>query len=510
MRKSTMRILLILTSACLMLFVLMAAAPSTMGYITKTGAAAGFSSAAQGEISISFNLPKGWYTRREARVGIAVIDAHEIGILKVEAKSVQNGNWMDVTDTLYLDISENCTVYIQVTDYTGAVTAKSVYVECFDRERPTVRASRSGRLLRVEAKDDLSGVAAIFVDGEEYTDLVDGTLEVRLNSRDNEDEKIWIQAKDNAGNLSTTYSMTNPYYVDPNEKKDASSTSSQECEKEKSSGNSTIASQPDGGTATVTPAPASASATTTDSASSGSATASEEITEGGNKGIPGGVIAVGEKQFIAIETRDGEIFYLIIDGERESDNVYLVTEATTQDLQSFTRDEAGQDDSGGSASDSNGGTSDTASVNGTPNPDADTGTLIDGGILPGKDDSPEDDGLLDIDGDNNSSGAGEESSSGEASSDTSGTDAAGKKGNPIPGWIVIIILLFIAAFAGYMFLVVLPRKKATEAYLEDEDEYMEEPYDVEPGEASEDSGESPTDGFTEDREDDIFNVGDEE
>ena len=36
-----------------------------------------------------------------------------------------------------------------------------------------------------------------------------------------------------------------------------------------------------------------------------------------------------------------------------------------------------------------------------------------------------------------------------------------------------------AAFAGYMFLVVLPRKKAKAAYLEDEeDEYMDAPTGV--------------------------------
>ena len=38
-----------------------------------------------------------------------------------------------------------------------------------------------------------------------------------------------------------------------------------------------------------------------------------------------------------------------------------------------------------------------------------------------------------------------------------------------------------AAFAGHMFLVVLPRKKAKAAYLEDEedeDEYMDAPTDV--------------------------------
>jgi len=43
------------------------------------------------------------------------------------------------------------------------------------------------------------------------------------------------------------------------------------------------------------------------------------------------------------------------------------------------------------------------------------------------------------------------------------------------------LILGVAAFAGHMFLVVLPRKKAKAAYLEDEedeDEYMDAPTDV--------------------------------
>jgi len=481
MKKSTMRVLLISLSALLALLVFVAAVPIAANPTTSPNPmntiADGYSGSKQGGVSVSFTLPRGWFTKT-ARVGIVVKDTNNVGVDRVEAKAVQNGGWTDVTDTLYLDISDNATVYVQVTDGTGTVTAKSVYVECFDREKPTVRASRSGRLLHVEANDDLSGIAAIYVDGVEYIDHLGGALEVRINAYDNPDEKIWIQARDNAGNMSAVYTMTNPYYVDPDEKQD---TSSQE-NKGKEAGNSTTSSQTEGSGST-TSIPSSTTATTSSSPDGNGTATSESDTEGENRGA--GVIAVGDKQFITIETRDGKIFYLIIDGGRESDNVYLVTEATTQDLQSFTKDEAVQDNDTDTATSTT--TPDGVNPDGTPAPDADTDTLIDGGTLPDRDSSDGDDGEIPA-GEDSSSVTSGESNVDATSSDPSelmdeGGEAeeSGKKANPIPGWIVILLILGVAAFAGYMFLVVLPRKKAKEAYLEDEDdedEYMDAPTDV--------------------------------
>jgi hypothetical protein len=247
------------------------------------------------------------------------------GVKKVEAKPVQNGSWEDISDTLSLEISDNCTVYVQATGIGGEVITKSVYVECFDRERPTVRASRSGRLLRVEAVDELSGVAAIFIDGEECTDLTDGTLEYRLDTRNTEEEQIWIQAKDEAGNLSTTVTVTNPYYKDPDRPENTTTGNTP-------AGSASTAAPPPAAATTVTPQPQPAAPTeTSPPAANGTDGACDDTAaEDETREIPG-VIVVGNKQFITIQTRDERIFYLIIDGDRDSDNVYFVTEPSTQD-----------------------------------------------------------------------------------------------------------------------------------------------------------------------------------
>ena len=84
-----------------------------------------------------------------------------------------------------------------------------------------------------------------------------------------------------------------------------------------------------------------------------------------------------------------------------------------------------------------------------------------------------------------------------------------KKASPIPGWIVIAILALIAAFVGYMFLVVLPRKKAKEAFADIEDDELEEEYADESeqsipeddGEPGDDEEEDPLDiPFEDDRD----------
>jgi len=203
--------------------------------------------------------------------------------------------------------------------------------------------------------------------------------------------------------------------------------------------------------------------------------------------------------------------------------VYLVTEATTQDLQSFTKDAASPDESGETAGESSG----SDYTGGIPAPDADTDILIDGGVLPSKDRSHGDDGkiIVDVDGSpgtgEESGGDGQASVSGQSPDGDGKTEESGKKASPIPGWIIIILILFLAAFAGYMFLVVLPRKKAKEAFMEnedeaDEDEYLEETYAVEPNDMQkngseeiggdtelpgDDVSENPADDFITDDED---------
>ena len=428
-------------------------------------------------ISISFNLPRGWNTRT-ARVGVVVTDVYDVGIHRVQARVTQSGVWTDITDAMFVEMSDNGIVYVHVTDNAGGVVMRSVFVEAFDRVRPEiVRVSRSGRMLRIVASDDRSGVASIIVDGEEFFDLVDDTLEYRLDPRNTSNDTIWIQARDYAGNRSATFTFANPFFIDPDNREPAPQPGNSTVA-DPPAGNATTTTPPPSETATTsTPPPSDTAATTTPPPSDATATPSphpaapavtptDTAAENPAAASPNiaGVVAVGNTQFITIQTRDGAIFYLIIDGYRDEDNVYLVTEVTARDLLSFTRDEIDISEDG---------------AGGLPAvvPDPDTSTLIDGGTLPSLDNQ---DNMIII---NNNEQTGEDAENdydNQAVADVDDVIAGagdGERASPIPGWIVIALLALGAAFAGYMFFVVLPRRKAKEAYIDDDDEELEEDYE---------------------------------
>ena len=175
--------------------------------------------------TITIVTPTGWHTKT-ADVQIRVTDDNGTGWKQVEAKIERGGSWIDLTDDFAdrnratVEITENCTVYVTVTDGDGKTHTKSRYIECFDRVAPTIKAGIDGRLLRVEAEDELSGIDAIFIDGERYSGLTNGTLDVRLRDLDGEYKQISIQAVDNAGNKSKTVQLNNPNYEEPKKDKD--------------------------------------------------------------------------------------------------------------------------------------------------------------------------------------------------------------------------------------------------------------------------------------------------
>ncbi len=141
-------------------------------------------------------------------------------IAKIQAKVGQNGSWTDVTEDKKLEISENCTVYVQVTDQKGNTYERNRAVKCFDTTKPTLNAAVSDGLLSVQVHDTDSGAKAVYVNGYEFTELTNGTLNIRLQQFDAGYEYFTISAMDNAGNMSEVYKTKNPYYKDPADESD--------------------------------------------------------------------------------------------------------------------------------------------------------------------------------------------------------------------------------------------------------------------------------------------------
>ena len=171
-------------------------------------------------VKITINTPSGWHNDT-TKVTVKVEDTIVSGnftVQTVKAKVGQNGSWTDITEDMYIEISENSTIYVQVTDQKGKTYEKNRYIKCFDFTKPTLNAAVSDGLLSIQAHDTDSGIKAIYVNGYEFTDHTNGALNIRLQQFDAGYQYFTISAMDNAGNTSEIYKTANPYYTDPENK----------------------------------------------------------------------------------------------------------------------------------------------------------------------------------------------------------------------------------------------------------------------------------------------------
>lgn len=250
----------------------------------------------------------------------------------------RGGSWRDITASLeqrqdryygVVDITDNCTVYVRVTGHDGEVYENSRYMECFDRTPPTVRTSISGNALRVEASDDLSGVAQITVNGKGYADLSGGTLEVPLKDLGTA-EKISVQAADRAGNKSQTAQVTNPNYQAPSGSVDSDAAVQKPVA-------ITPVKTPDTAFTPSTSSPAASTTTPLDGTNSAVTDPNDEavansFTPDGQGTVVDNVTDADSKEFFTFTTPGENTFYLVIDRDRESENVYFLNAVTESDL----------------------------------------------------------------------------------------------------------------------------------------------------------------------------------
>lgn len=245
------------------------------------------------DVKITIEPQEGWH-KDEAVVSVSAEDMLATGnfvIDSVKVKISKNGSWMDITDDLRFMVSENCSVYVMITDKNGATYEKTRYITCFDKIKPVLNAAVNGGLLSVQAMDNDSGVKAVYVNGYEFTELTNGVLNVRLQEFDTGYEYFTIQAIDMAGNMSDVYKTKNIYYRSEEEKEE------------------TILPE------NATPTPPS--------------DAQAEVTEHADE---------SKKEFYTIKTDTEKVFYLVIDKSGESEKVYFLTEVSERDLLNVTSD----------------------------------------------------------------------------------------------------------------------------------------------------------------------------
>ena len=208
-----------------------------------------------------------------------------------------------------------------------------------DTVPPSLEASLTDGKVQIEAADDNSGVEAVYIDENRVNSLTDGKASVILKDYAGKEKSVSVYAVDYAGNHSETVKFDNPYYT---ESKPEAQTSTKPAQ-----------TQSAGTAAQTKPSGSSGGSTNTASGNAGNASAENsgnadtgDTQEENTSSIPEGAFTpdgsasvldeaqetADDKQFYTITTEAGNVFYLIIDGKRDSQNVHLLNGVTEADL----------------------------------------------------------------------------------------------------------------------------------------------------------------------------------
>ena len=234
-----------------------------------------------------------------------------------------------------------------------------------DTTPPELAASLDGGTLKIKSSDDHSGVEAVFVDGNRINSLTNGAASVTLKDYAGTEKQVSVYAQDYAGNRSKVVKFDNPYYEEPAPKEKPAETVPQnqsskpvkpaqaQAASSGSTNHNAQSSNSGNGSNTGTNAGANAGSNTASGANTGSSGSQEETET--TSAIPDGAFtpegtgtvldtasgADGDKQFYTITTEDGNVFYLIIDGKRDGNNVYFLNGVTEADLMALAEKSEG-------------------------------------------------------------------------------------------------------------------------------------------------------------------------
>ena len=298
----------------------------------------------EAEYALEADIPTGWHNA-PVTVTIRIRDKNNAGWQKVEAALRETAERTDLTEALGRDgaaaytVPDNGIVFIFVTDPYGTEHTLTLELRCIDLEAPVLRAGVSGTLLRVEAADTLSGIAGVYVNDELYTTLQNGEFSVRID-KNTRDSHFYIMGVDNAGNRTGYLVIANPFYEKetpaPSPTPEQHSThcpADCDCRKQPSSntgsnGSNTGAGKPSNASgSTGKPAAAQTPATEPAKAQEPADTAAPVAIEKGTGFSQNGSAVTRDllydkhtnKQFIAVETRNGHTLYLVIDYDKPLD-----------------------------------------------------------------------------------------------------------------------------------------------------------------------------------------------
>ena len=295
----------------------------------------------EGAYKVTVVSPAKWQ-KDKATAKINIVDVNGTGWANIRIVVATENGWQTVVDGddqsagYAVELRENATIHVSITDRAGNVQAKSEAISCFDSTPPTVKAGVSGEVICIEATDSISGVAAVYVNGHKLK-YSGTTLDANIRAYADGRQQIAIYAVDLAGNVSQKVYVKNPFYG-RDDSGSSGSDSKPSATKKPSSGSSGAKTTPK---PTATPMPTDVPQATMQPQTTATpdidalyallaqlagGTGTSEPTEGKPFSMGGNMKTVDllyskatNKQFITVQTRKGETYYLVIDYDKPLD-----------------------------------------------------------------------------------------------------------------------------------------------------------------------------------------------
>ena len=338
--------------------------------------------------TVEIKTPSGWFNVPEKAVRIKVTPQGETLWDSVKYR-LDEGDWLEVKkadftlkdEYYYYDVTVTANYILTVGLAKGEESFDTVKeIRLFDHKAPTVTAGFKEKVLHVEAPDDLSGAAGVQVNGLLFTTLENGMLDVQMEELLLTYKQLAIRAYDYAGNFSDHVTLDNPYYLEPTPtpkptKKPAATTKPVVTEaptatlkptkKPSGSGSGTATKETETDKATkapsvtnapekqepivivVTPPPTEKPAPTpTPEIQYVPLGPGQPFTQHGNMATRDVLYSAStNKQFISVQSRNGQTYYMVIDYDKPIDEAneiyetYFLNMVDDRDLMSVLTDE---------------------------------------------------------------------------------------------------------------------------------------------------------------------------
>ena len=172
---------------------------------------------------VEIKVPTDWTNARVKNIRVKITPLTGSAWDKVKYK-LDSGDWVEIKETFTLldgyyyvdlEVTDNAVMTVRLLDAEGNFMDEKRGIRIFDRLAPVVTAGFNDKLLHVEAPDDLSGAAGVQVNGLLFTTLENGQLDVRMEDLLLTYPQLAIRAYDYAGNFSEPITLDNPYYAAP-------------------------------------------------------------------------------------------------------------------------------------------------------------------------------------------------------------------------------------------------------------------------------------------------------